>query len=197
MPSKTWGTPLTIKEYIVVGNNAEIPKGQMAYVFGQQTQTASVDEKAWLQMLNGDLSTVKNEIEKQIQGSKARYIAISWTKADRYMEQGGPYGDPHYRYNVEGFRVEAVVENVSGGLTGLEIIGLVMLIVTIAVVIGLLGTFIWVTWCVVSAAQELGPAVTIGVGLVILLLIVFLLFVVFGGKAEVKGKKRGLKIGRG
>ena len=197
MPSKTWGTPLTIKEYIVVGNNDEIPKGQTAYVFGQQTRTASIDEKAWLQMLNGDLSTVENELEKQIQGSKARYIAISWTKADRYMEQGGPYGEPHYRYTVEGFRVEAIIENVSGGLTGLEIIALIMMIATIAVIIGFMVGFFWVTWQVVSAAKELGPAVTIGVGLVILLLIVFLLFVAFGGKAKVKGKKRGLEIGRG
>jgi hypothetical protein len=195
MPSKTWGTPLNIKEYIAVGMTAEIPKGQKAYVFGQQQSAAAVvSEAKWLALMDGDMAEIRNIVETRIKGSKVIYVAVSWTSAERQRQYPTP---DQWQYIVKGFKVEAIVENVSAGLTGLEIVTIVTVFAVLLAVIVLLGNFTWVTWKVISAAEEISPVVTIGVGIGILLLIALLLFVLFGGKAEVKGKKRRFRIGRG
>ncbi len=194
VPTKSWGTPLQIKEYIVVGNNDEIPQGQKAFVFRQQTSDASVvSEAKWLALINVNMAEVRNLIESRIPGSRVIYVAVSWTSAVRQRQYPTPN---QYEYIVKGFRVEAIVENVSAGFTGLEWAGLIMLIAGIAAVIVLLGLFVWVTWRIMVAAEKLGPAATIGTGLLILGGLGLLLLILFGGKIEYKGKKRRVRIGK-
>jgi hypothetical protein len=196
MPSKTWGRPLNIKEYIVVGGSEEIPKGQKAYVFGYQgTGVRSIPAEKWNALQAGNMAQIKSEIENSIPGSKVVYVAISWDKATLEIIPR-PQGEDIENYLVEGFRVEAIVENVQGGLTGLEIVSIIMAVAFLVAVAAILITSGWVIWRVISAAEQLGPAATIGVGLVVLVLLFILLLVMFGGKAEFKGKKRRFKIGK-
>ena len=198
MPSKTWGTPLKINEYVEVGNNDEIPKGQKAYVFGMQSGTATdIPEAHWNALMSGDMTEIKNQIEGRIKGARCVFIAISWETANRRRIGSVQYGTERYVYDISGIKIEAVVENVSASLTGLEIVTVIIAVAFLAAVIGLIIMAGWVIWRIISAAEQLGPAATIGVGIVVLTLIVLLLLVALGGRAEYKGKKRRFKIGRG
>lgn len=196
MPSTSWGTPLKINEYIEVGSTEEIPKGQKAYVFAFQQGTQPVDEMPWGRLVNGNMKDIKDEIEKKIPGSKVLYVGASWDTATRQRIGSPSQGTDRYIYNVSGFKIEAIVENVNAGLTGLEIAGLITLIAFVAVVLGYFALSAWTTWRVVTAAEMLGPAVTIGVGIFLVVLFLIFIFLMFGGKAKLRDKKRRFEIGR-
>ena len=189
MPSKQWGTPLTVKQYMVVGENEEIPSGEYAYVKNEQVGEGHISAVDWVNLINLDLSVVRNQIEQSIPHSKVQWISISWDSAVTVM--------PYLIYHVRGLKIEAIVKNEGGAsLTGAEIF---LIIIGIAIVIAVLGAIVmsgWVIWRVMAAAEALGPVATIGVGVGILVILLLFLFLIFGGKAEYRGKKRRIRVGR-
>ena len=200
MPSVSWGTPITVNEQIVVGNRTEIPAGQMAWVINASTLTyETIVDRQWEAFLKCDLSQLQREIESKIRGSKVQWIGISWDKDEKV---GPSYFDIWeqrwvFHYHIYGFRVEAIVKNEGAALTGLEIFYIIMAATTLLVVIALVTLGSWTTVQVISAAQQIGPVATIGIGLAVLAGVGLLAFVLLGGKASVKSKERRFEIGRG
>jgi len=191
MPSKQWGTPLTVKQYIVVGENEEIPKGEYAYVFNQQAGTANVWTQDWEALINGDLTSVKNKIETEISHSKVQWIRIYWDSAVFTQLHQVSF------YVVSGFKIEAIVKNEGGAsLTGAEIVLIIIAVAFLALVIAGLVMAGWVIWRIMAAAEALGPVATIGVGVGILVILLLFLFLIFGGKAEYRGKRRRVRLGK-
>ena len=195
MPSVSWGTPYTLAEYKLVGENDEIPLGSMLYV--QNSTTRDYDDVTkidWDTFISGDLTELKNRIENDIQGTTVRYIKVSWVS----NEVVAPI--PTVRVmRVVGFKVEALVENTHGaGLTGLEIVAIIMAIAFLAAVVGFIALGAWLVYEVMKAAGGLGPivgpAATIGVGMIIFIVIIFAVLILFGAKA--KGSKKGVSFGK-
>jgi hypothetical protein len=187
MPSKSWGTPLTVKKYMVVGENEEIPSGQYAYVKNEQVGEGHISAWDWVALVNSDLSVLRNQIEQSIPHSKVQWISISWDSAVTIM--------PYLIYHVKGLKIEAIIKNEGGSLTGAEI---VLIILAVAVFIAIFGAIVmagWVIWQIMSASAQLGPGVTIVVGLGILAGIGVFLYLVLGGKAEYRGRKRRVRLG--
>lgn len=189
MPNKTWGTPQIIKEYVVVGDNTEIPAGQKGYVFSQQQNAYELIYWGdWEKFIAGDLTTLKEKIEQDIQGTKVIWIKIAWTKANQTWDEVGYEG----YYKVEGFYVEALVENTgSASLTGLEIIGIIIAVAFLAAVIAGIALVAWVTWQVMNSIPDIAKPF-VGIGL--LILIGLFLLILFGAKLGVSGK--GVSLGR-
>jgi hypothetical protein len=192
--SKTWGTPQLIKEYIVIDDNTEIPKGNKAYVFNtQQSAFALVSKNNWETMMSGDLSLIKDKIERDLPGSKVIWIQISWT--DAQLKEGIAQWD----YLVKGFRVEAIVENVNAGMTGFEIIAIIIAIAILAVVLSCVALGVWITWNLINTIAALPPAFAIPLEILLLFSIgAFLIIIVLAIFAPsilkaLIGKRRGHK----
>jgi hypothetical protein len=207
MGNRSWGTPLAITEHILIGENDEIPTGNKGYVFNQSIHSHPLDildpgiwdeydNDVWSTFMAGDMGIIKSKIETEIQGAVLKFVQVSWSRT-RQVRYFSPWGIPYTRTRVYDLKFEAVVENQGGGVTGFEIAAVIMAVAFLVYVASLSLTGAWVTWRVVKAAEELGPVVTIGVGLVIIVLIAILLLTAFGGKAEYRGKKRGFSIGKG
>jgi len=194
MPSKSWGTPLTVQQYLVIGEDEEIPQGEYAYVFNQQVGSANIWDTDWEAMMNGDLSSIKNKIETEIAGTRVQWIQVLWSKA--VYVKGVGYPPPRPYYVVEGFKIEAIVKNEAGAsLTGAEIVLIIMALAFMAVVIGALVMVGWVVWRVMEAAEAIGgPAGTIIVGIGVLILLCLFLLILFGATLGI-GKK-GVTIGK-
>jgi hypothetical protein len=190
MPSVGWGNNYNLNDHVLVGGNDEIPIGNYAYVFNMQAQNsvATIPKAMWEAMLNGDFTSVKNQIEQGIPSCQVKMIHCAWDKADYIWWMGA--------YAVAGFRVEALVYNAGAHQTGLEIVAIIIAVAFIIAVITACVVGGWVVWQVVSAAQSISPVVTIGVGLAILAGIAILAFVLIGGRAQYKGKKRRITIGK-
>lgn len=189
MGEKSWGTPLAIKQYEVVAENEEIPKGNYAYVFSQQASEYNwVKKSAWEAMLNGDFSLIKQKIETEIPNTKVQWIRVSWTKA--WLEF-------RYDYRVEGFKIEAIVKNESGAnLTGLEIAIIIMAVAFLATVITFVALTAWITWKVVTATEEaFGDVGTIAVGGGLILVFLLFLLLILGVGIEYR-KGKGVKVGK-
>jgi hypothetical protein len=191
MPSVGWGNDYSLSDHTLVGGNDEIPVGKYAYVFNMQNGVATIPKATWEAMLNGDFTSVKNQIESGIPGAQVKMIHCAWDKADYVWWMGSG------AYAVSGFRVEALVYNAGASQTGLEIVAIIMAVAFIIAVITACVVSGWVVWQVMDAAKQLGPAVTVGVGLAILAGIAILAFVFIGGRAQYKGKKRQIAIGKG
>lgn len=196
---KVWGTPLQINQYIIVGDNKEIVQGHYAYVIRKQ----SIDKQrilpsAWYTLLAGDLRDLKADIERQVPGSVCTWLRVSWT--DAYLEPLLPHQISYMV--ITGFMVEAIVENVNAGLTGLEIVVIIMAIAFLATVIVALTMGSWIIWEVINAAKKLpeniAPWVIIAVGLFILVGIGASLYFLFGGRVSYSSKKgkRNLELGK-
>jgi hypothetical protein len=192
MPSKSWGTPLTITDHIVIGENEEIPSGKKVFVANQAIhEEDQVPAPQWEQFLTGDMQFVKNQIEQQIPGAKVIWLNCAWDST--VHEQGMFYN----YYRVRGFRVEAICENTgTASLTGLEIISIIVAVAFIAVVVAVVAMGAWLVWRIEAAAEQIGPVATIGVGIGVLVLLLLFLFLMFGGKAEYRGKKRRVRLGK-
>jgi len=189
MPSKTWGTAQAIQESIVVDGNKEIPLGHKAYVFNKTTSTIGelIVKEDWEAFLRGDLYAIKEALEAQIPGTKVIWIKISWDKAE-YKGAGAP---GLYFYAVWGFYVEAIVENSEGaGLTGLEIVYIILAIAFLAVVIAAIALGAWIVWEIMTSVPDVVKPF-VGVGLLILILL--FLLVLFGGQIGVSKKKVTVK----
>lgn len=186
MPSKTWGKPQLIQEYIVVGEHEEIETGQKAYVFNRDDKDHSViGVPTWEAFLNGDISFVKDQIEANIPHTKVVWLRISWTKAERKH---------HYpEYWVYGFEVHAIVENTGGAsLTGFEIIGILIGIAFLVGVVYLCLTGGWLTWKIMKAVEDVfGSGGVAVIGMVIFIIIIFSLLLLLGVKFSGKGFKAG------
>jgi len=185
MPSKTWGTPQLIKEYLIVGENDEIPSGASAYIFNRSSADHDVlGVPTWEAFLQGDLTDLKNRIETDIPNTEVLWIKISWDRADRKHE--------YPEYWVYGFYVEALVKNKGGAaLTGLEIALIIMAIAFLAAVIAAISLGSWITWEVMEATPDIAkPAV----GIVLLIGIALFLLILFGAKLGI-GKK-GVTLGK-
>lgn len=191
--SKKWGTPLTINQSQPVGTNDEIPSGNYALVVNRsQGEWDTIPLAKWNQFLNGDMSLVAQAIQNGIPNSEVEWISTHWDNVaiDPYSQGGLAF--------VYGFTIEAIVKNKGGAnLTGFEIIGILVAAGILALIIGAIALGAWVTIQVMDATKQLGPAVTVGVGLIILLGIFLLLFLVLGGKGEYRGKQRRFRIGKG
>lgn len=183
MPSKTWGTPQQINQYVVVGETEEIPAGECALVFNQDTRDHSVlGIPTWETFLAGDLTELKNRIETDIPNSEVLWMQLSWTSAvkqQRYPE-----------YWVYGFRIEAIVRNKgTASLTGLEIVTIMIAFAFVAAVIASIVLGSWLVWRIMETVpKELVPVV--GTFLLILIgVFVLLLFgITFSGKGYRVGK---------
>ena len=193
MVEKVWGSagqvPFNAKR-VKVDNGAEIAKNNWAYVdFIPQNTVYSIPISAYWQVVNGDLTYIKNMIEQGISGAQCQWIRISWS----HSSIGGLGG------NFEDFRVEALVRNINAGLTGLEIaaivlaVGFLIAIVTAAVLV------LYSTYEVFSALDDLeedfgawGSVATVAVGLLLIAGAGVFLFFMFGGSFS-KGKK-GFKV---
>lgn len=185
MPSKTWGTPLTINQYITVGDQQEIPKGQHAYVFNHQTsEVEAVQVPKWNDLRNGDLALIRQQIEAQIPHVTVEWIKVSWDSAEYKSTTGYREGVGKEWYDVKGFHVEAIVKNEGAALTGAEIVLIIMVIGFIAAVIWVIAMGSWVTWQIMDATKAIGPVATVGVGLLILFMLLIFLFLMFGGKVR-------------
>jgi hypothetical protein len=98
---------------------------------------------------------------------------------------------------VSGFQTEALVYNKgTAALTGLEIVAIIMAVAFLVAVLTVLALGAWIILQVMDATKAIGPWATIVVGLAILSGLGFGLYLLFGGKAEYKGKKRKIRIGR-
>ena len=191
MPSVSWGTPYTLAEYKLVGENDEIPLGSMLYVQNSTTRDYDdVNKLDWDAFISGDLTELKNRIENDIKGTTVRYIKVSWVS----NEVVAPI--PTVRVmRVVGFKVEALVENTHGaGLTGLEIVAIIGMIAFLATVIGFIALGAWIVYEIMQAAKEGGSAATIGVGIILFVVIVFALLILFGAKTSVS--KKGVSFGK-
>lgn len=187
MPSKSWGTPQLIQNYVVVGENDEIPAGQKAYVFQQSSKEYDkIWWEKWETFMQGDISLLKDEIENAIPYSKVLWLSCSWVKVIDKNEY--PYIN---YYKVYGFKVEALVENTGeASLTGLEIALIIVAFGFLFAVVALTLTGAWVVWQVMSSIPDLAkPFVGIG----ILILILLFLLVLFGRPLAVS--RKGAKIG--
>lgn len=198
----TWGSILVIQNYNVVATDHEIEQGHYGYVFNKQPQgDRDIPAADFDKVINGDPTKIVQEIEHGIPGSKVTWVRVSWEKAEYFKVGGGPYGQEKYYYHVAGLTVEAIVENVNGGITGLEIIGIIIAVTFLIAVIVLLAVGGWLVWEIVNAIKNLGPTfgppVMIIVGLLILVGIGLLVFFIFGGRIGYKGKQRSLEVGRG
>jgi len=196
--SKTWGTPLAITQHILIGNTEEIDRGRSGYVFNIQIGNNLIPAEDWEAMMNGDLTYAKTQIEQQILGTEVQWIAIYWEKADPVLIPGGPPGAPPEVYSITGLKIEAVVKNKAAGLTGAEIVLVLMAIAMLAAVIAGLAMTGWLTWVVTTATQGLGPIATIGVGLFLIIIFLFFVLVVMGVKFKFKSgpKSKRLEVGR-
>lgn len=177
MPSKTWGIPQLIKSYIVVNEQAEIPAGHKAYIFGKDPKPYTYISKVdWEQFIAGNLTQLKQRIESDIPNTKVVWLRISWDKAFT------PY-PPYDEYEVRGFYVEAIVENTgSASLTGAEICLIIMALSWLAVIVTLCLTGGWVTWKVIeSTPSQYIPLV----GIIILVLIGLGVLILFGAKLKI------------
>lgn len=183
----------------LVSNNAEIPKGQWAYVVNASTvEYDTIWDRDWEAFLAGDMSKFKTEIESQLAGTQVQWVNFVWdkvTKSDPFFDFW--QGRWRFAYHVYGFKVEAIVKNVSGGLTGLEIVAIIIAVVIGVAILTLLALGTWITFQIMSALEKLGPVGTVAGGILILGGIGLLLLVLFGGKAEYRGKKRRFRIGKG
>jgi len=185
---RVWGTEMVVNQYIVIGESDEIPSGNWAYVFQKQGPEAkTVPKNEWEAMLSGDLSQIANQLKSQIPGCEPVWIKVSW--------EWVAYSGQTQKYTVHGLMVEAMVKNVNAGLTGAEIVLILIAAAVLVTIVSLCLTGSWVTWKVIDATQKISPWLTIIVGLIIVVGIGFLLFTTLGGKAEYKGKKRKLTIG--
>ncbi len=187
-----WGSRMNVKSYVAVGNNNEIPKDNWAYVFTKAPETKHVGTNDWNRMLAGDLSSIVDQIKTQISGCEPVWIRISWDNATYVIhnDQTGMWTE----YLVTGFMIEAIVQNINAGLTGLEIVAIIMVISFIIAVIAAIGTLIWVTWQIMDATKQIGPWATVIVGLIIFIGLLSLVYFLFGGKFSYKGKTRKLSL---
>jgi len=193
MPSKTWGNKPAIIEKEIVEETTEIPKGEYAYVFGQQELFSQViHEDKWNEMLNGNMQDIKDKIETEIPNVQVTWINLYWEEAVRVLY---PDGTPMPYFTIKGFRIEAIVKNTGGAsLTGLEIVAIIVAIAFIAVVIAVVAIIAWVVWRVMKAAENLGDLPTIAIGLIIFFGCAMIILLLFGVKFETgKGK---VKAGR-
>lgn len=188
MPSKTWGTKHMLQEYRVVENSAEIPTPHKAFIFAMQSsEVAFIINDDWYAFMDGDVSAIRNDIENQISGSKVLWIRVSWDSASILPP-------PQTDIAVKGFRIEALVENVSAGLTGLEIVAIILAVTFMAAVVTFIALGAWVTWEVLaSVPEEIRPIV----GIILLIIIATFILLLFGGqlgitrkKVTVKGRKK-------
>lgn len=194
---KVWGSKLTIHNERIVPEGYEIPQGHFARALKQQQYNREfVEEAKWNAMMAGDMNQIKNDIESQIPGASVIWIRVSWTEATRVMVAAGVWA-----ILVAGYQVEAIVENVNAGLTGLEIVAIILVITWLISVIALLSMGSWVVYEVINAIKKLpegwSPWVMIIVGLLILVGIGALLFFIFGGAVMYKSKKRSVSLGKG
>jgi hypothetical protein len=173
---------------MVIGDNEEIPSGEYAYVKNEQVGEGHISAWDWVNLINSDLSVLRNQIEQSIPHSKVQWISISWDSAVTLM--------PYLIYHVKGLKIEAIVKNEgSASLTGAEI---VLIIIAIAFFIAIFGAIVmagWVTWRIMSATEQIGPWATILVGGAVLAGIGIFLYLVLGGKAEYRGRKRRVRLG--
>jgi hypothetical protein len=193
---KSWGDRYSIGNNQLVSGSTEIPAQNYAYVFNKQTTTESyVPIPDWESMVNGDMSFIRDRIEQGIPGAQVMWVMIAWDKAEvRPLTQ---YPHNNTVYCVQGFQTEALVYNKgSASLTGLEIVAIIMAIAFLAAVLTVLALGAWIILQVMDAAKQIGPWATIGLGLVILGGLGLGLFLMFGGKAEYRGKKRRIRLGR-
>jgi hypothetical protein len=198
MPNKSYGSFLDIKTKQLVEGSTEIPKGQWAYVVNASTVAYdTIWDKDWEAFLAGDMSKFKTEIEKSLPGTQVEWVNFVWD----HTEKTDPFFDIlefrwKFAYHVYAFRCEAIVKNVSGGVTGLEIIAIIIAVVIGIAILSLIALGVWITFQIMDALRQLGPAATVIGGVVILGGIGLLLLVLFGGRAEYKGKTRRFSIGR-
>jgi hypothetical protein len=189
----SWGTPMTINEYMVVNNNQEIEKTHYANVFQKVAGEKMFLAADWEKVLLGDMSLFKGEIENGIPGCKAVYIALTW---DNVRKTDWPQPGRTV-YFVDGLFIQVLAYNENAGITGLEIIGIIIAFAILAAVIGFFVIGGWVTFNVMNAAAEVGPWATIMIGVGVLCGIGVLLFVVLGGKFGYKSKKRSISVEKG
>lgn len=187
----SWGTPMTFNEYLVVGNNDEIEKGHYAFVFQKVAGWRTILKNDWESFLRGDVSVFKKQLEDQIPGGEAVWFQVHWDDV-QLVEL-----PPNFAYRVQGLYIEALVKNKNAGLTGLEICAIIIAIAILASVIGFFTIGGFVTWNIMNAANELGPWVTIIIGVGILVGLGVLFFVFIGGKFNWKGKGKGFTVGKG
>ena len=199
MPNKSFGTPMEIRTKQLVADSQEIPKGQWAYVVNASTlEYDTIWDRDWEAFLAGDMSKFKTQIEQAIPGSQVEWVNFVWdhtTKSDPFFDLWELRWK--FAYHVYGFKCEAIVKNVSGGITGFEIIAIIIGVVIGVAILTLVYLGVWVTFQIMDALKELGPAATVIGGMLILGGIGLLLFVIFGGQASYRGKKRRFRIGRG
>ena len=200
MANKSFGTFLDIKEKQLVSSSAEIPVGQWAYVVNaSRLEYDTIWDRDWEAFLAGDMGKFKAAIEGSLPGTQVQWVNFVWD----HVEKSDPFFDVmemrwKFAYHVYGFKCEAIVKNIAGGLTGLELIGIIIAVVVGIAILSLIALGTWVTFQVMSALERaFGPIGTVVGGIVVLCGIGLLLFVLFGGKAQYRGKTRRIQVGRG
>lgn len=179
--SKSWGTPQKIGEYALVTGTSEIPPGKTAYVFQKQhLEKVWIWPVDWYNFLSGDLSELKEKIERDIPGTKVLWLKASWDEAVGVgypCPPVCPIGSQDH-WDVYGFYVEALVQNVGGAaLTGFEIAAIIVAIAFLTVVVVLCLTGAWVVWEIIEVIPDpLKPVLVPIVGVVILAGIGFLFY---------------------
>jgi hypothetical protein len=156
MPNKSFGSFLDVKAKQLVENSTEIPKGQWAYVVNASTAEYDVIwDRDWEAFLAGDMSRFKTEIEKSLAGTSVQWVNFVWD----HTEKSTPFFDIwemrwKFAYHVYGFRCEAIVKNVSGALTGLEIATIIIAVVIGVAILSLVALGVWITFQIISALEK-------------------------------------------
>lgn len=222
----TFGSVQYVTDKVQVTTDHNIDPGTAAWVFTSQVLgTKDVPEKDWYALIRGDLTSIRDAIEKDVANSKVVWVRIAWNKAEPYVVGGGPHGVEKIYYHISGFQIEAIIKNTASPAvstswsdrirpainvkpvvvwTAALVIAIILGIAFLATVLTLLGVGTWLVFQIMGALGELknnlggfwGPLIYIVVGLGILFGVGFLLFVLLGGRMSYQGKKRGFSVGK-
>jgi hypothetical protein len=202
MPSNTWGsfvTPYGYKQQ-AAAMDTEIPKGAYLKMVSEK-KDVSMDLISFAQYTSGDMSSVKQAIETQLNGAKPEMIRTSYD-SEEYTQipligAGGLIIGYQTQVTVKGFQLQVVAKNENAGMTGLEIAAIIASVAFLAVVIVILGIIIYAVYTIVKSVEE-SPIGQLGVGIIILIVFVVVLLLVMGvglgGKVNLgKGKSVSLQ----
>lgn len=165
MPGLSWGAfPSNISERTVITESTVIEPGKMAWVANvSQLEYDSVYDLDWETFLQGDISLVKTEIERQVPGTAVQWVRCYWDRTEKVLARWDIIQWRWvYYYHVYGFRMEAIVKNISpvaGTLfefTASIIIAIAIAVGFIALVIAAIALGVWLVLQIVGAAGRVG-----------------------------------------
>jgi len=177
------GTPLKYStENVASGNTVRIKDYGYVYV-GTQT-------KAWFRT-EDSLNAQKFREQMNIKlGSSGTVVYVKITYDNAKTVYGVQYGQPQKATEVDNYRIEYhLIDKEPVGIDDAILIAVVIIALILVV------TIVWVVYVVVDAAKQLGPPVTIAVGLIFLVIVAVVIIAIFGS-GKLSHKKTSISVGK-